>query len=291
QLAFSALNLPETVYARLSPVSQRLEFSTLLQQLPPRARNSHKGQFGHVLVIGGEQGMNGAVRLAGEAALRCGAGRVSIATRAAHAATLNCGRPELMCHGVESAEALRPLVEQATVLAVGPGLGQGAWGRMIWQLVEACDKPQVVDADALNLLVETPRRCGHWILTPHPGEAGRLLRQHNEQVQADRLAAARRLQKEYGGVVVLKGAGTLVSTDTENSICTAGNPGMSSAGMGDVLTGVIAALLAQGLKPGLAAQLGVCLHGAAADQGARAAGERGLLAGDLFGPLRRLINS
>ncbi|MDY6981058.1 MAG: NAD(P)H-hydrate dehydratase, partial [Pseudomonadota bacterium] len=135
-----------------------------------------------------------------------------------------------------------------------------------------------------------PQKLARRILTPHPGEAARLLNQSPAEVQADRLAAVRRLQTEYGGIVVLKGAGTLVSTDAGNSVCTAGNPGMSSAGMGDVLTGVIAALLAQGLAPETAAQLGVCLHGAAADQGARAAGERGLLAGDLFGPLRRLVN-
>ncbi|MFP3874113.1 MAG: NAD(P)H-hydrate dehydratase [Thiohalophilus sp.] len=290
QLAFNALNLPDTVRARVSPVAQRLVFDDLLRQLPRRPRNSHKGLYGHVLILGGEQGMNGAARLAGEAALRCGAGRVSIATRAAHAATLNSGRPELMCHGVEESEALQALIEQATVLAVGPGLGQGEWGRMIWAAIAACDTPQVVDADGLNLLAENPQQAGQRILTPHPGEAARLLNLTPAEVQADRLAAVRRLQAEYGGVVVLKGAGTLVSTDTGNSLCSAGNPGMSSAGMGDVLTGVIAGLLAQGLDPETAAQLGVCLHGAAADQGASAAGERGLLAGDLFGPLRRLVN-
>ncbi|TDX99282.1 NAD(P)H-hydrate dehydratase [Thiohalophilus thiocyanatoxydans] len=290
QLAFNSLNLPDTVRARVSPVAQRLEFAELVRHLPRRPRNSHKGLYGHVLILGGEQGMNGAARLAGEAALRAGAGRVSIATRAAHAATLNHGRPELMCHGVEESQALQALIDQATVVAVGPGLGQGEWGRMIWQALAACDTPQVVDADALNLLAENPRQGGQRILTPHPGEAARLLNLTPAEVQADRLAAVRRLQAQYGGVVVLKGAGTLVSAGTGNSLCTAGNPGMSSAGMGDVLTGVIAALLAQGLAPEPAAQLGVCLHGAAADQAARSAGERGLLAGDLFGPLRRLIN-
>lgn len=291
RLSFSALNLPGAVYARLSPVAQRLELSALRQQLPPRPNNSHKGLYGHVLVIGGEQGMSGAARLAGEAALRCGAGRVTIATRATHAATLNSGRPELMCHGVETAAELQALIEQATVLAVGPGLGRGEWAHLVWPVITACSLPQVVDADALNLLAAAPRHAGHWVLTPHPGEAGRLLGQSGAQVQADRLTAVRRLQAQYGGVVVLKGAGTLVSTDAENSLCMAGNPGMSSAGMGDVLTGVIAALLAQGLPAASAAQLGVCLHSTAADQSARAAGQRGMLAGDLFGSLRRLLNS
>ncbi|MDZ7662447.1 NAD(P)H-hydrate dehydratase [Thiohalophilus sp.] len=290
ELVFTSLNLPASVRARVSPVARRLDFEALRQHLPRRPRNSHKGLYGHVLILGGEQGMNGAARLAGEAALRAGAGRVSIATRAVHAATLNSGRPELMCHGVEDSQALQALIDQATVLAVGPGLGQGEWGRMIWQAIAARDTPQVVDADALNLLAENPQWAGQRILTPHPGEAARLLNLTPAEVQVDRLAAVRRLQAQFGGAVVLKGAGTLVSTDAGNSVCTAGNPGMSSAGMGDVLTGVIAALLAQGLAPATAAQLGVCLHASAADQGAKAAGERGLLAGDLFGPLRRLVN-
>lgn len=290
RLAFSALNLPASVYEQMIPAARRLEFTQLLRNLSPRARNSHKGLYGHVLVIGGEHGMNGAARLAGEAALRCGAGRVSVATRASHAATLNLGRPELMCHAVESTDEVQALIDHATVLAVGPGLGQGEWGRMIWAAVEQSDLPRVVDADGLNLLAQSRQRRNDWILTPHPGEAARLLGETSSGIQRDRLQAARRLQAEYGGVGVLKGAGTLVSTDANTSICHAGNPGMSSAGMGDILTGVIAALLAQGLAPPLAAQLGVCLHSAAADQAVQAAGERGLLAGDLFGPLRRLAN-
>lgn len=290
RLAFSGLNLPAGVYEKLIPVAQRLDFTPLLRELAVRPRNSHKGLYGHVLVIGGDEGMNGAARLAGEAALRCGAGRVTIATRAAHAATLNQGRPELMCQAVEDPDDLLPLLERASVLAVGPGMGQGDWGRMLWRLLEASPLPQVVDADALNLLAQDPNHLDHRILTPHPGEAGRLLDRASAAVQGDRLQAVRDLQEKYGGVIVLKGAGTLVSTDETNSICSAGNPGMSSAGMGDVLTGVIAALLAQGLSPAVAAQLGVCLHGMAADQAVQAVGERGLLAADLFGPLRRLVN-
>jgi NAD(P)H-hydrate epimerase len=290
RLAFSDLNLPESARADVKPVGRRLEFEELLAQLPRRRRNSHKGQFGHVLVIGGDWGMSGAVRLAGEAALRCGAGLVSIASRAGHAAGLNSNRPELMCHGVESEETLKDLINQATVLAVGPGLGQGEWAQWVWSLVATSDKPQVIDADALKLLADSPRQLASRVLTPHPGEAARLLDQSSEQVQADRLQAARQLQEQYGGVVVLKGAGTLVSTDEDNFICSAGNPGMSSAGMGDVLTGVIAGLMAQGLSPATAAQLGVCLHATAADQSAKVTGERGMLAGDLFGPLRRLVN-
>ncbi len=291
RLGFNSLNLPAAAYEKMTPSARRLDLAELIQQLPARRRNSHKGMFGHVLVVGGDHGMSGAVRLAGEAALRCGAGLVSVATRPGHAAGIGSDRPELMCHGVESAEALQPLLERATVVAVGPGLGRSDWSEMLWQAVQQSGKPLVMDADALNLLAAAPHSDAQWILTPHPGEAARLLDSANSRIQADRFLACRQLQDKYGGVVVLKGAGTIVSTDQESGVCCQGNPGMSSAGMGDVLTGVIAAMIAQGLPPAAAAQLGVCLHAEAADQDAAVAGERGMLAGDLMWPLRRLVNS
>jgi NAD(P)H-hydrate epimerase len=150
--------------------------------------------------------------------------------------------------------------------------------------------PLVVDADALNLLAETPDRRGNWVLTPHPGEAARLLGVANAAIQRDRFAAAQALQARYGGVAVLKGAGTLVQTEGDRpTICTAGNPGMASGGMGDVLTGVIAGLISQKLELPDAARLGVWLHAAAGDRAARN-GERGLLASDLMPHLRTLAN-
>lgn len=257
--------------------------------LPPRSSTAHKGDFGHVLVIGGDRGMSGALRLAGEAALRTGAGLVSAATRADHAAGISVARPELMSHGVETVAQLSPLLKRATVLAVGPGLGQGEWSQKLFSVVLESSLPMVVDADALNLLAAEPSHRDNWILTPHVGEAARLLNQTAEQVESDRVAAAVALQKKYGGVVVLKGAGTVVlDTEGEIAICSEGNPGMASGGMGDVLTGVIAGLLAQGCSLSEAARQGVCLHAHAADLAAQE-GQRGLLASDLFLYLRRLL--
>ena len=260
-------------------------------QFPRRTRSAHKGHYGHVLVIGGDHGDSGAARMAAEAAARVGAGLVSVATRANHAALMNLTRPELMCHVVESIDELNPLLERATTLALGPGLGRGEWGRSLFRRALESGLPLVVDADALNLLAELPQNMDHWVLTPHPGEAGRLLNMTSTQVQQDRFSAVHALQAKYGGVSVLKGAGTLIhSASAVTKICPAGNPGMASGGMGDVLTGVIAGLIAQGFCPEEAARLGVCLHAEAGDQAAANHGERGLLASDLMRPLQRLVN-
>jgi len=285
-LHFDDLAVPTAVYAQLKPVADRLSWDQFT--LPPRSATAHKGDFGHVLVVGGDQGMSGAVRLAGEAALRAGAGLVSVATRAAHAAMISVARPELMSHGVENTAALVPMLKRASVLAVGPGLGLGEWGRNLFSVLLESALPMVVDADALNLLAVEAVYRDNWILTPHPGEAARLLGQTVEQVQADRLAAGTALQRKYGGVVVLKGAGTVV-VDTVGGIgvCNEGNPGMASGGMGDVLTGVIASLLAQGCSLSEAARLGVCWHAYAADVAAQDV-QHGLLASDLFPIMGRL---
>jgi NAD(P)H-hydrate epimerase len=230
--------------------------------------------------------------MAGEAAARVGAGLVSIATHPDHAALLNAGRPELMCHGVATAEALRPLLERASVVAVGPGLGlgQAGWGRVLFEAVLDSGRPLVVDADALNLLALARQQRDDWVLTPHPGEAARLLKTTSAAIQADRFAAVAALQAHYGGTVLLKGAGTLVLGPVEvPAVCVQGNPGMASGGMGDVLTGVIAGLLAQGLDFTEAAETGARLHSTAGDKAAEG-GERGLLAGDLLPWLRQLVN-
>jgi NAD(P)H-hydrate epimerase len=229
--------------------------------------------------------------MAGEGALRSGAGLVSVATRPEHAALLSAYRPELMCHGVEDAAGLSPLLKRATVVAIGPGLGQSDWACQLLGRVLESDLPLVLDADALNLLALEPAYRDNWVLTPHPGEAARLLGCGSAEIQADRFLSVKALQERYGGVVVLKGAGTLVQGSPERpvALCSGGNPGMASGGMGDVLTGIIAALLAQGLGVKDAATAAVCLHAAAADRAARK-GERGLLATDLLPKLRPLLN-
>lgn len=289
ELHYDGLGVPQAVYTRVPPSGHRAHLDRYASALAPRPRTSHKGHFGHVLVIGGETGMTGAARMASEAAARTGAGLVSIATRPDHCAYLNAGCPVLMVHGVENAADLGPLVDRATVIAVGPGLGTSPWARGLLEVATSSGRPLVLDADALNLLARGPSAAEQRILTPHPGEAARLLDTDTHTVQSDRFAAARRLRERYGGVVVLKGAGTLIQSEQGVAVCTGGNPGMASGGMGDVLTGIIAGLVAQGIELARAAELGVSLHAAAADSAARD-GERGLLATDLFAGLRPLLN-
>jgi NAD(P)H-hydrate epimerase len=289
---FADLDAPPDIYRAIHPACWRYAGEDLPVLLPKRGRSAHKGRFGHVLVIGGERGLVGAARMAGEAAARCGAGLVSIATRAAHAGLQAATRPELMCHGIETLEELEPLLDRATVIAVGPGLGQGEWGRAMLQAALARDQPLVIDADGLNLLAIEPIFRENWILTPHSGEAARLLKMTPAQVEADRFAAVEDVALRFGGVAVLKGAGSLIASRTDGlvALCSAGNPGMACGGMGDVLTGVIAALLAQGLPLFAAAKAGVYLHGRAGDLAAQSGGERGLLATDLLPFLRQLVN-
>ncbi|WP_308417046.1 NAD(P)H-hydrate dehydratase [Thiolapillus brandeum] len=290
-ISFHALDVPAWVYASQVLSARRLDWSSQRKHLRPRKRSAHKGDFGHVLVVGGDRGYAGAGRLCAEAALRTGAGLVSLATRREHLPGVLAGRPEIMVHPVEEAAHIDPLLEKASVIALGPGLGRQSWGQALWQRVLDRELPLVVDADALNLLADAPRHREDWVLTPHPGEAARLLGWTTRDVHGDRFAAAEAIQRQYGGVVVLKGAGSIIAAGAHHcpAVCSDGNPGMASGGMGDVLTGVIAGWLAQGWPIREAAQLGVCLHGAAGDKAARA-GERGLLASDLMSHIRRLAN-
>jgi len=288
-IRFAGLEIPDNYRVGIEPAYCRVDDALLAEALQPRARGAHKGDFGHVLVVGGGEGMPGAVRLAGEAALRTGAGRVSIATHPSHAAMLVATRPELMSHGVTNEADLAPLIEKADVIAFGPGLGQSEWARQLYASVAAASQPCVWDADALNLLASMPGVSGNRVITPHPGEAGALLGTSTAEIQADRPAALASLADKYGGTVVLKGAGSLISSGSVPHISTSGNPGMASPGMGDVLTGIIAALIAQGIDTALAAALGVEAHARAGDRAA-AAGERGLIASDLMAELRAVLN-
>jgi NAD(P)H-hydrate epimerase len=288
---FDDLGVPPDIYAGVPALVRRLTEASLHGLVPPRRRDMHKGDAGHVLVIGGDRGMPGAARLAGEAAYRAGAGLVMLATHPEHAAAIAAARPELIVHGVATPGDLRPLLARADVIAAGPGLGQGEWGNALFGAALDTRLPLVVDADALNILAADPVMHADWILTPHPGEAARMLGMTTEQIQADRFAAARELNASFGGVCVLKGAGTLIASlyDGVISVCDRGNPGMASAGMGDVLTGVIAGLRVQGLISPVAARLGVWLHAVAGDDVA-ASGETGMLASDLFPHIRSRLN-
>ena len=277
----AGLDLPGACFDGVTPAAQALQRPSL----PRRRRDSHKGRHGHVLAIGGDHGMGGAIILAGEAALRTGAGLASVATRAEQAAALLVRRPEAMAHVLEDASELSPLLARADALAIGPGLGQAQWGRGLFDAAVASGKPCVIDADALNLLAAAPRPLPFAVLTPHPGEAARLLGIDTAAVQADRLSAARALSTRFDCAVVLKGAGSLVAAPGQVSgVALIGNPGMATGGMGDALTGVIATLLAQGRAPFDAAAIGTWLHARAGDRAAKG-GEAGLLASDLIAQL------
>jgi len=272
------------------PESSLLD-SSHLAKLPPRPCTAHKGQFGHLCLLGGEHGTGGAILLAAEAALRSGAGRVSLITHAAHLAPALARMPELMVHAVDSSYALAQLLQQADVLVVGPGLGQAPWGRSLLSVTANIDKPQVWDADALNLLahgdISSPKSL---LITPHPGEAARLLRCSVPQIQQDRSQAALCLAKRYQATVILKGAGTLIATaHGDLRRCDRGHPAMAGPGFGDVLAGLVGALLAQGMVDFEAACLAVWLHAVAGEQ--LGSGGRGLLASDLLPVIRSLLEA
>lgn len=283
---FADLEVPESIIQRV------LSHEYLLTpvKLAKRKASAHKGDFGHVLVVGGDYGYAGAIHLAAGAALNSGAGLVSVATRKEHALQTHLFSPELMGHGLEQIADIASLCVRATVLVLGPGLGQGGWAQGIWPTLIALDVPRVIDADALNLLAEAPKYSESWILTPHPGEAARLLQCSNADILQDRYAAVRAIQKQYGGICVLKGAGTLVCAGADVYVNATGNPGMASGGMGDVLSGLIGSLLAQKYSLLEAAQQGVYLHGLAADKAAEKQGQRGLHASEVMQFLRQVVN-
>jgi len=292
RLEIAELQIPEPVFEGVEPHSALLTGDALRNVLRPRARNAHKGQSGRVLCLGGDHGSGGAIVLCADAALRSGAGLVDVATREEHIAAILARRPEVMVRAVERSEDLAVQIQHADVVAIGPGLGQGVWGRVLFGAALGAGKPLVLDADALNLLAARKQVLPpETILTPHPGEAARLLDTTVEKVQADRFGAAHAIAEQYDATVVLKGAGTIVAAvGRRPGVIGAGNPGMAVGGMGDLLTGVIAALRAQGQPAFDAACVGALLHACAGDEAARDGGERGLLPSDLLPRLRRLSN-
>lgn len=289
RLHYHALGLESWLAAQTVPL-RRFDASQLADWLPPRRPTSHKGDHGKLVIIGGDRGTAGAIRMAGEAALRAGAGLVRVLTHKENIAPVVAARPELMVHELTT-QSIDDSLQWADVVAIGPGLGQNEWGAQALLQVWDCRKPMVWDADALNLLAINPDKRHNRVLTPHPGEAARMLNCNVAEIESDRLLSAQRLVKRYGGVVVMKGAGTVVASEAgEMAIIDAGNAGMASGGMGDVLTGIIAALSGQRLTPYDAACAGCVAHGEAADRLAARYGSRGMLATDLFSTLRRVVN-
>ena len=291
EVLFDDLAVDESVYAGIDAEARLLDWPALAAALPVRPRDAHKGMSGHVMIIGGDLGFGGAAIMAAEAALRTGAGLVSVATQPRHVAALNARCPEVMAVGVISGQELEPLLARPTVLVVGPGLGTTPWSEQMLQKALATDVPRVLDADALNLLAQgrigATADLSRTVITPHPGEAARLLGWTTIDVQNDRFAALNALRTRMSTTVLLKGAGTLIGDPRGDiAVCPYGNPGMAVGGMGDVLSGVIGALLAQGLDPRRAAETGACLHALAGEDAVASFGEVGLCASDLLPMLR-----
>lgn len=294
KLVFDSLGCGADVATEVAAAATRLDWANAQANWPRRSPIAHKGDFGRVLVIGGDLGMGGAALLAAEAAVRSGAGMVFVATRPEHVSACLARRPELIVSGVRHRSELLPLLKKADAVVVGPGLGQGAWGQQLLQAVRTeFAGPVLIDADGLNLVAAAPVRLGHnVVLTPHPGEAARLLSCSVADVERDRCRALQALSQRYDCTVLLKGAGTLVSgagPATVPTLIDAGNAGMASGGMGDVLSGIIGALLGQGLAGVAAANLGAAAHGAAADLAASELSMAGMVAGDLPLAVARLL--
>ena len=289
-LMLETLDVPDDIVAAVAPRATRVDVRQLAALLPRRARTAHKGDCGHVLVVGGDHGFGGAARLAAEGAARGGAGLVSLATRAEHVPPVLASRPEIMARAIDGTRQLGAMLERVDVVAIGPGLGRDDWGRHRLAACLDANRALVLDADALNLLAEAPCRLPEGtIVTPHPAEAARLLGCDTRAVQRDRYEAAAALAQRYRCIAVLKGAGTIVSDGVRFAVGPGGNPALATGGTGDVLAGLVAALRAQGLEPYDAACAAVVAHAAAADIVARA-GERGALASDLLDALPRVLN-
>jgi hydroxyethylthiazole kinase-like uncharacterized protein yjeF len=293
ELELADLELPPELGDGVAAPMKRLAIDELARALPRRPRSAHKGSCGKLLLVGGGPGMPGAIRLAAEAALRVGAGLVYVATHRDSVASVLAGRPEIICRSVASAKDLEDLVAAVDGVVLGPGLGQSAWAYRLWRQLVHTNLPLVLDADGLNLLAAEPIERDNWLLTPHPGEAARLLPAATvESVQRDRLGSARALAQRYRAVAILKGPNTLIASQRRDEpirVCDRGNPGMATGGTGDVLAGTLGALLVQTGDIEQAARAGVLLHALAGDDAAKA-GERGTVAGDLLPHLRRWAN-
>ena len=269
--------------------------SLFLPALPPRALDAHKGNFGSVAIVGGDTGMVGAVLLAARAALFCGAGRVYAAFLAENAPNVDTCHPEIMLH---SAATLTNLARLNCVV-IGTGLGQSKAAIDLLEFCLAQPVALLIDADALNLISQhahlqtiVKNRQAETVMTPHPAEAARLLNTSVDDIQQNRIESAQQLAKKFNTVCALKGAGSIIASRDGNwFINTTGNPGLASGGTGDVLSGIIGSLIAQGLSSLEAAKLGVYVHGAAADAlVASGIGPVGLTASEIAQEARNQIN-
>ncbi|MGB1327549.1 MAG: NAD(P)H-hydrate dehydratase [Porticoccaceae bacterium] len=294
EVIYHSLDISEQLFDQFQPSAKLSDLFELLELLPHFVGDEYKNQRGHCMIIGGDHGYGGAASMAAEASLRVGSGLTSVATQPQHVSSILARCPEIMAYGVISGQQLEPWLEKPSVLVVGPGLGRSAWSEQLLQKAVASGLPMVLDADALNILADgrVVKATDHaWVLTPHAAEAARLLNVSVAEVEANRFSAVQQIQQKYNAVVILKGPGSLIAADNQiTKICPYGNPGMATAGMGDLLSGIIGGLIAQGLSLQDAAELGCCLHSAAADKLVDDSGYRGIAATDVLPHLHRLLN-
>ena len=295
EVIYHSLDIADEIYDNFSPRAQLMDVHDLLECLPQFEGDEYKNQRGHCMIIGGDHGYGGAASLAAEASLKVGSGLTSVATQPEHISAILARCPEIMACGVISGQQLEPLLEKPSVLVVGPGLGRSPWSEQLLQKAVATGLPMVLDADALNILADgrvvRQDKAQQWVLTPHVGEAARLLGVSVGDIQADRFSAVAKIKEKYNAVVLLKGPGTLISSeDSMFKLCPYGNPAMATAGMGDILSGLIGGLMAQGIEKQQATELGCCLHSAAADELVSASGYLGVTASDILPWIKKLLN-
>lgn len=300
EIVFDDLALPDDVYSHVE-ADARLIQTTDYSLLPKRKSSSNKGNFGHVLIVGGNDGMPGAVILAAKAALRTGAGLVTILTVASNIEAISLAVPESMVKSCDASTAIEVLtdtfVKSITHIAIGMGLGKDDWSLELLRVCASLNKPMLVDADALNqIAMHGIKIISSLVITPHPGEAARLLSNekvlNSADIQSNRFVAVKKLYDLFSDskacVVVLKGSGTLIFDNHSTKVCSLGNAAMAAPGMGDVLSGIVIALMAQGIDTSDAAELAVCLHASAA-QSVTQGRTRGLLASDVINGLAKVL--
>lgn len=255
-----------------------------------RKADSNKGDFGHALIIGGDYGMNGAIILAAEAACRAGCGKVSVLSRKENYTALLSRLPNVM---TIFDEEKKDIFENKSVIVIGPGLGKSSWAKSLLKKVLQSDLPKIIDADALNLISEMKKspRLKNSIITPHVGEAARLLGLSTEEIQLNRETSVKKLHKKFSAIAILKGKNSLIYGENFLHICKFGNAGMAVAGMGDVLSGIIAALVAQKLNLKDSAIFAVEIHAKCGDLAAKKQGKIGMMPQDLFSYLPKIINA
>jgi|TARA_B100001250_G_scaffold392909_1_gene395146 NAD(P)H-hydrate epimerase len=291
KIKFDGLGVPLELYDIFRPSLRIMNLSSLPSILPMRSKSSYKGDNGTLLVVGGNENMGGAITLAAESALRSGVGMVKVATHIKNKDFILKRLPEVLCFGIETSNQLEDCLDDVDAIVLGPGLGNSSWSNNLYRIIINSKLPIILDADALNILARDKEKRDNWILTPHPGEASKLLDKNSKEIQCDRMSNVKKISDRFGGVVVLKGCNTLVMQDGESSpsVCTYGNSGMAVAGMGDVLAGIIGSLVAQNIKPIEAAIAGVMIHALAGDAES-INGKKGMIPSDLMSHIRRIVN-